>query len=759
MPSKQLLILATAVALVATTVPITMGVASLAAPATSDYAVHGADAAEAISGAGGRVIDDYGVFATAALTQAGLEALALHGFTLVPLSHETGRGAYRFDGRVGDAAVPSDLRADGSDLVLVQFRGPVKAEWRAALDGAAEAVYDYLPYDSFVARMTPDAQADFAAREEVLFLGAYHPAFKLSTELPTEGVADVLLVVYKDADLDAVLKTLESMGVPARAWTDTSEWEDLAKVTLPAERVAELAQLPDVAWIEPTYDTQDVLDNAASVAITMTGTTTGYSVGDKGVDGSSQVSSICDTGSNTNGGSPTFSMVHEMLADPTQSLTLGVANPNHRKVLMYYAPIEGGVKGDNDDADGHGTHTSGTLAGNAGAAGRDGNDGFNLAGKVMICDITTGFTFNILTNYANYWDPAYANGARVNSNSWGSTHTNAYTEKARQHDQYVWTHRDMNILRSMGNTGPSGMIRPEAVAKSAFGVGATQNGAAMENLASFSTRGPTADNRLKPEVVAPGDCLMSSYLSSSTSYACLSGTSMSTPSMSGAATLVRDYLAKGFYPDGVAGGAGLNPSTALVRAMLINSGKQMTGSGTTASYTPWMPSALPAAVTGPVNTALAAQGASFPNGAQGFGRVTLEDVLYFAGDARKLWIADEGAGLTTGGTATFTLNVVDATIPLEITLAWSDYPGAAGASPALVNDLDMTVLGPSLLPLNGNVLLNGESAALPVKDGTNVVEAVILRAPTPGTYTITITGASVANGPQPFALVATGGIA
>jgi len=90
-------------------------------------------------------------------------------------------------------------------------------------------------------------------------------------------------------------------------------------------------------------------------------------------------------------------------------------------------------------------------------------------------------------------------------------------------------------------------------------------------------------------------------------------------------------------------------------------------------------------------------------------------------------------------------------------VAWSDAPGAAGANPALVNDLDVIVTGPGGTYV-GNAFVNGE---VPPNQGSadrrNVEEAVYINAPAAGTYTVTVLGLNVPQGPQTFALVATHG--
>src|SRR5262249_22187853 len=96
-------------------------------------------------------------------------------------------------------------------------------------------------------------------------------------------------------------------------------------------------------------------------------------------------------------------------------------------------------------------------------------------------------------------------------------------------------------------------------------------------IAAFSSRGPTADGRIKPDLVAPGTWIISDRSHASgagalggaynADYASSGGTSMSAPIAAGAAAVVREGLQERF---GVA-----NPSSALMKAALLNGADEL----------------------------------------------------------------------------------------------------------------------------------------------------------------------------------------
>lgn len=194
---------------------------------------------------------------------------------------------------------------------------------------------------------------------------------------------------------------------------------------------------------------------------------------------------------------------------------------------------------------------------------------------------------------------------------------------------------------------------------------------------------------------------------------------MSNPLTAGGVAVVRDYYNKAYA---------LNASAALVKATIINSAVDMQDEN---------------------NDGVNDNDFPIPNNHEGWGRINLD-----AATDGTIAYVDEGTGLSTGGNANFQVTTTGG--PLKVTVVWTDYPSTDAASINLVNDLDLTVTGPSGT-FRGNVFSGGWSVTGGSADRRNNVENVYIQSPAAGTYTVTVNGFNIPNGPQKFAVAVDGG--
>ncbi len=182
------------------------------------------------------------------------------------------------------------------------------------------------------------------------------------------------------------------------------------------------------------------------------------------------------------------------------------------------------------DLNGHGTHTMGTIAGQDGVGVAPGArwmaaKGLNGAGYGLYSWLHAAFQFML----APGGDPAYA--PDVLSNSWGSEN-GLDTEFSA--DIAALRAAGIVVLFANGNAGPrAGTVGSPASLPGAFGVGATDSD---DDVAYFSSRGPSPFGPVRPDISAPGVDVLSTFPGGS--YATANGTSMATPHVAGVAALL-----------------------------------------------------------------------------------------------------------------------------------------------------------------------------------------------------------------------------
>jgi hypothetical protein len=676
--------------------------------------------------------------------------------------HTIALGSQVLDTRnvVDDALVSTTA----DEVQLVKFPGPVTAEQLAALSARAR-IYTYLPHDTFLVRPYAGGTNRMrAGAAGTAWAGVYKPEYKVSRDMldraafaPDESHT-VMATVYPDADLSRVVEA--ATRLPGATVVGADRGTQFSRIRLRvegawlADAAAQLADVADVFWVDVEGRRELLNDTTIWVGQSGLNANMATPVFARGIHGEGQVVGYVDTGIDpdscyfreTAGGLP-----------PTNACNGGTAvNTARRKVLavdfLTQSECNGGIANTEWDTQNHGTHVAGTIAGDnlANPITHDPGDGMAPGAKLVVQD--AGFaTDNCgdlpgigcpVVDLTPIFQQAYTQGARIHTNSWGDNENavrqNNYTAASQDVDDFMFTHPDMLILFAAGNSGPgTGSVGSPSTNKNGLSVGATLRGTSANSMASFSSCGPTTDSRIKPDLTMPGSGIISArndanVATNNCTTISMSGTSMASPGAAGMAALVRQYFTDGFYPTGAAVTANrFTPTAALVKATMLNSTAVMTGTG-----------------TGPV-----------PNNCQGWGRVLLDDSLFFTGDARRNFVADD-AGFPQGGagqTKTFTFNVT-AGQGLRVTLAWTDFPSTPAASINLNNDLDLTVSGPSGTFL-GNVFSASQSTTGGAADRRNNVEQVRLNTPVAGTYTVTVRAFNVPSSAQPFALVVSGGVA
>ena len=231
------------------------------------------------------------------------------------------------------------------------------------------------------------------------------------------------------------------------------------------------------------------------------------------------------------------------------------------------------------------------------------------------------------------------------------------------------------------------------------------------DLTGFSSRGPTYDGRMKPDIVCPGGNIRSAMSFGTGPKQCgsggileMSGTSMATPICAGSAALVRQYFREGFLAQGTRNlSVGFFPTASLIKAVMIQSGQ-------------------------PLNTIVGQDSApNTPDNSQGYGIVNLSTVLRFKGDSwfnLSVWNKEK---VFNSKFQTYCISMSPNAGPFRVSLAWMDPPSSPISSRILVNNLDLFVISPDAVFYHGNGRMQwDETHGLhPAVDNLNNAEQVL----------------------------------
>ena len=366
------------------------------------------------------------------------------------------------------------------------------------------------------------------------------------------GPVRVELRLFPGADPSAVLAAARRLGARPEPAPGGASSLMMELGSGPAES---LAAIEGVAWVAPARGRRVPLNEASRVAIGVGA----LQAAPWALDGTGQVAGVWD------GGPP---------------------NPDHPDLAgrLVYADTSGSAH----CADcAHATHVACTVAGGgdgslaAGGVARQWR-GMASAAAVMAYD----FFGDLPAEYRAAWRDR---GVRASNNSWGycvdpadpgcepCAAFSSYLQDSRDFDALVAGEApSLLLVFAAGNARNDGIcgqetappylnyrtLVPPSTAKNAITVGATDAAGAMS---AFSSWGPAGDGRIKPDVVADGVSVFSCG-DPGTGYRAMSGTSMATPAVTGAALLLRELL--------VRGGAGEPPASAL-KALLVHGARDL----------------------------------------------------------------------------------------------------------------------------------------------------------------------------------------
>ena len=631
---------------------------------------------------------------------------------------------------------------------LVHVTGPVRREWLAELRRRGADPVCYLAYQTLVCRPWRDVPAsEVSGLDFVDWLGPFPSAAKLAPELvqvsspslrspsPLRGEgwgeersSTLILAVWPGEDPNSVAAAIASSGGEV-----TEVMDRTVSFRLDASRVAALAELGPVAWIQECSPPRSF--NSDVQWVTQIGwrpelpdEAAGRRIWQRGIRGQNMVVGLFDTG---------IAAEHDMFIDPAVPVTGPGLYPLHRKFVAYKL-YQGAVFG---DAGGyHGTAVAGTLCGNDSIAGNASKlDGVAPDCRVYFVDEGNAFGIHVFsTDFTALLDSVRLSRGvtppvRQVSGSFGTDESLSYYRLEESTvDAVCWKDKQFLVIWAAANRrGPSYNIGHPAGAKNVLTVGACCNGTISDSVWFESSRGPCRDERIKPNILAPGVEVATADGRSPHSYVSASGTSISAPAASGALMLLRQYFAEGWYPAGVPDSSRriTELSSALMRALAIAA----TDSNVGDEY--------------------------MPNNAAGWGRLNLSTIMHFPDDPNGLAFLDETTGVATAEEMTFEFEL-SGRAPIHVVLAWTDTAAAPAAAIALVNDLDLELTSPDGNRYRGNQFYNGWSRVnAQTWDSRNVEEVCLVPHPLTGRWSAKVIGRSVFTASQPFAVAVRGGIA
>lgn len=535
-----------------------------------------------------------------------------------------------------------------------------------------------LPAASSLAAWGLDAVGELPAQ---LKLDAALAAGRIASHAKA-GAARVRVLVscWPDAALPAA-EALRQAGFQPE-WSPLNQWR-VYPLQASLEQVQQLSRLPFVAFVQTATPPEVPLNEASRTMSAASPLRAPQGGGGRGLLGRGIVMGVGDD------------------ADPT-------LHPDVSGRIFNHSP---GIVND------HGAHVTGTVAGGGILLAEN-------AGYAPLASIVSQWFSGVWQNAATYVQDY---NMLVTNNSYANvvgdcSLNGVYDLTSKLLDDQAFSFPQLLHVFASGNDGEftcspypfhyATVLTGLQTAKNVITVGRTDY---IQLASSSSSSGPVKDGRLKPEIVALGEAIISMRGNYSYGFPYFTnwGTSMAAPAVTGGLGLLHERYKQLF--------SNANAPGDLMKALLLNGARDI--------------------------------GTPGPDYRHGYGMMHLENSL------RMLESSTYSRRQISHAQVQDTVITVPAgTQQLKVMLYWHDPAASPLAARALVNDLDLEVITPggsTIYPLILNSTPAGVTAAAqPGIDRVNNSEQVVISTPVAGNYTLRVRGYDVGvNGPQWYALV------